>query len=118
MDDFTNTVRQNQVALPLSFFPDPYQTASEIDIFDIQSNQRRGSKTQRAQQHDDHKVSQTQKVFRLTTKIVDKPIVFIDCEKLRYGFFDFRIREFESDVFGHVPVKRQKVKKLSERPDA
>ena len=58
LDDFTKTVRQEDVSLPASFFPDPQQAAGEVDIFDIQGGQGTGSKSQGAQQHDDNEISQ------------------------------------------------------------
>ena len=57
-DDFTNTVGQDQVALPSSFFPDPQQAACDVDMLDIQGGQGTGSKAQGAQQHDDYEISQ------------------------------------------------------------
>jgi len=56
-NDFTKTVRQHHAAVPSSFFPDPQQATSEVDILNIQGGQGTGSKAQGAQQHDDDEIS-------------------------------------------------------------
>ncbi len=56
-NDFTNTVGQDHAAVPSSFFPDPQQTAREVDMLNIQGDQGSGSKAQGAQQHDDNEIS-------------------------------------------------------------
>lgn len=66
--------------------------------------------------HDDNEVSQFQNILFPSAEVADQAIVFINCEKLRNCFFNFRIWEFEGNVFRHMPVECQKVIKLSERP--
>ncbi len=57
-NDFSNTVGQDHAAVPSSFFPDPRQTACEVDILNIEGGQGSGSKAPGARQHDDNEISQ------------------------------------------------------------
>ena len=49
---------QDHSANPSSLFSGPYQAGYEIDIVDIQVDQRSGSKAEYAQQHDNNQISQ------------------------------------------------------------
>ena len=79
------------MALTVALFLDPHQTASDIDILDIQSDQRRGSQTQCTQQHNNNEISQSHGRIGLFGEVADQNPVLTGCQKLRDGFFDFRI---------------------------